>query len=925
MDFTRGISSASHILIKGAKVHNLKNIDVAIPHNKLIAISGVSGSGKSSLAIDTLYAEGQRRYVESLSAYARQFLMRMNKPEVDYIKGISPAIAIEQRSFGRSGRSTVGTTTEIYDFLRLFYAKAGITFSPTTGKVITQHNVQDVLNFVQELGQSVRIEVIIPLKNDDFLAETLESYLLKGFLRFSLGGKTQRIEDFLDEKQKVNEKAAIHLVIDRLQYDADDKELLNRLADAVDLAFKESEGFCFIRNGDKIERFSQILEENGVVFENPTAQYFNFNSPYGACPKCEGFGTIIGIDEDLVIPNRSLSIYEDAVVAWRGEKMSWWKNQLISNADVSGFPIHKPINELSEKHYNILWEGDGNILGLHAFFQDLEENAYKIQYRVMLSRYRGKTHCNVCKGKRLRPETEYVKIGGKPIGDLLLMSIGDLTKFFGQIELTPYQQEIGERILTEVQQRLKIMSDLGLDYLNLNRASNTLSGGESQRISLTRTLGSNLTGSMYILDEPSIGLHPHDTDRLITMLNRLRDLGNTVIVVEHEEEILKSADYLVDIGPEAGRFGGQVMYSGDLKKINKTNESLTLAYLNGTKKIKAPKVKRKPSNFIKIIGAAQYNLKNIDVKVPLNALTVVTGVSGSGKTTLIKGILYPAIRKHLGEGGKPGAFKSTEGALKMLNAVELVDQNPLGRSSRSNPVTYIKAYDVIRELFNKQSLSKIRAYKPKHFSFNVDGGRCDICKGDGEILVEMQFLADLHLPCETCGGKRFKDEILEVRYKDLNIDDVLNLSVEHAVEFFKDVPEVANKLKPLELVGLGYIKLGQSSNTLSGGEAQRVKLASFIAKSSKASSTLFIFDEPTTGLHFHDIQKLLAAFNALIEHGHSIVVIEHNMDVANAADWIIDLGPTGGENGGNLIYQGDVKGLLMNKKSLTAKALRRKM
>ncbi|MEZ5006916.1 MAG: excinuclease ABC subunit UvrA [Chitinophagales bacterium] len=921
-------NSQSNIIIKGANVHNLKNIDVIIPKNKFVVVTGVSGSGKSSLTIDTLYAEGQRRYVESLSSYARQFLDRKEKPDVDYIKGLSPAIAIEQRVSSSTTRSTVGSLTEIYDYLRLLYAKAGETISPISGNKVIKQEVQDVIAYIKQLKEGQKLQILSPIYDKKDLKTTLKNLLQKGYLRLLVDGNVFRIEDILDKKDNnaLFLEQKVYLLIDRIVV-KNETENLNRVADSINIAFDEGENVCVLDLGDgKMEVFSRRFELDGIKFEEPTAHFFNYNSPYGACTTCEGFGTIIGIDHDLVIPNKSLSLYEDAVAAWKGEKMSWYKDEFIRNAHLVDFPIHKPIIDLSAEQYKLLWNGFSGVQGLNSFFKEIEEQTYKIQYRVMLSRYRGRTICDVCDGTRLRKETQYVKVGGKSIGELLSIPIKDLVVHFEQIELTDYQEQVSKRILVEVKQRLQFLIDVGLEYLNLNRVSNTLSGGETQRIHLTRTLGSNLTSSIYILDEPSIGLHPHDSDRLIKVLKHLRDLGNTVIVVEHEEDIIMAADYLIDVGPEAGSLGGEIVFAGKIEDIFKTPTSLTTQYLEGTKKIEVPSKRRKPYDFIEIKGARQHNLKNVDVKFPLNALTVVTGVSGSGKTTLIKGILYPGIKREIeGHGVKPGLHKSIEGAIGRLGKIEMVDQNPIGRSSRSNPVTYIKAYDVIRDLYSKQPLSKIRAYKPKHFSFNVEGGRCDNCNGEGETIVEMQFLADIHLTCEVCKGARFKQEILEVQYKEKSIADVLSMTVDDAVEFFKDAKDVRSKLAPLSEVGLGYIQLGQSSSTLSGGEAQRVKLASFLSKGKSAETVLFIFDEPSTGLHFNDINKLLKAFNALIEKGHSIIVIEHNLEIIKCADWLIDLGPGGGNDGGELIFQGTPEGLIKEKRSLTGLYLKEKL
>jgi len=919
---------STHIIIKGANINNLNKVNVAIPKNQFVVVTGVSGSGKSSLTMDTLYAEGQRRYVESLSSYARQFLERKEKPDVDYIKGLAPAIAIEQRVSLRTTRSTVGTLTELYDYLRLLYAKAGETFSPVSEKKVIQHEVQDVIEHLKQQKEGLKIQILAPLDSDESLQKNAQNCLQKGFLRFLINNKTVRIEDILDENVATDLKSIqeVYLLVDRL-VTKNDTEFLDRAADSINIAFDEGENICLLDLGDgELTTFSRRFERDGIKFEVPTPHFFNFNSPYGACPSCEGFGTIIGIDEDLVIPDKTLSLYDGAVAAWKGEKMSWYKNEFVRNAHLFDFPVHKAIIDLSEEQLQTLWEGNEHVMGLNGFFKEVEEQTYKIQYRVMLSRYRGRTGCGTCSGTRLRKETAYVQIGGKPIGALLTMPVRDLAAFFNDIALTSYQQQISERILVEVKHRLQFLIDVGLDYLNLNRVSNTLSGGETQRIHLTRTLGSNLTGSIYILDEPSIGLHPHDSARLINVLMHLRNLGNTVIVVEHEEDIIRAADFLIDVGPEAGSLGGDIVFAGKMEDVFKTPTSLTTKYLEGTLSIPTPETRRNPYDFIEIIGARQFNLKDIDIKIPINALSVVTGVSGSGKTTLIRHILYPALKRELeGHGTKPGLHRKLTGALNRIKKIEMVDQNPIGRSSRSNPVTYIKAYDAIRELFSKQPVSKIRNYKPKHFSFNVDGGRCDNCKGEGETIVEMQFLADIHLTCEVCKGRRFKQDVLEAKYHEKSIADVLDMTIDDAIEFFSDIKEVRQKLAPLAAVGLGYVHLGQSSSTLSGGEAQRVKLAAFLSKGSTADPVLFIFDEPTTGLHFHDINKLLAAFNALIEKGHSVLVIEHNLDVIKCADWVVDLGPGGGDDGGQLIYQGTPEGLVEVETSLTGLHLKEKL
>ena len=938
------INRESKIQIKGARTHNLKNIDVEIPRNQLVVITGVSGSGKSSLTIDTLYAEGQRRYVESLSSYARQFLNRMDKPDVDYIKGLSPAIAIEQKTTTGTTRSTVGTLTEIYDYLRLLYAKIGKTYSPISGKLVQKQEVTDVMDYIKTLDAATKIQILSPLK--EITKNKLETLLQDGIQRLLINGEVIRLEELefnklnniFSGKKPLTPKGGIesgrytdvdlgvYILIDRITAEPTEENLY-RIADSVSLAFSESDGYCVLDiPGQGRYTFSNRFELDGIQFETPSSQFFNFNSPYGACTKCEGFGTILGTDPDLVIPNKNLSVYEDAVVCWKGEVMSWWKKQLIKGAPKADFPIHKPIIDLTKEQYKMLWEGSPYFQGINAFFKDVESQTYKIQYRVMLAKYRGRTACDQCNGTRLRPDSEYVKVGDKSLGDLLQMTIKNLYEHFQQLKIDKHDTQIASRILLEINNRLQFMVDVGLDYLNLNRFSNTLSGGESQRINLTRTLGSNLTGSLYILDEPSVGLHPHDTGKLINILKYLRDLGNTVIVVEHEEEAIRSADYLIDVGPQAGTRGGEIVFAGNAEDIVKNPNSLTTQYLTGKLQIEVPKQRRKPINFMEIKGAQQHNLKNIDIRIPLNALSVITGVSGSGKTTLIKQIVYPYLKIQLeGFGGKPGLFREITGYKNKIKKIELVDQNPIGKSSRSNPVTYIKAYDAIRDLFSAQSLSKIRGYQAKHFSFNVEGGRCDACEGEGEQVVEMQFLADVHLVCEVCNGKRFKQEVLEVNYNGKNISDVLELTVDDAIEFFAEKKDVVNRLKPLQDVGLGYVHLGQSSSTLSGGEAQRVKLASFLTKGGTKDPVLFIFDEPTTGLHFHDINKLLKAFNALIEIGHTVVVVEHNIDVIKCADWIVDLGPKGGEEGGHLVFEGTPENLIKNKESITAIYLKGKL
>ncbi|RLD28602.1 MAG: excinuclease ABC subunit A [Bacteroidetes bacterium] len=921
------INPKHNILIKGAKLHNLKNIDVVIPRNKLVVITGLSGSGKSSLAFDTLYAEGQRRYVESLSSYARQFLGRLNKPKVDYIKGIAPAIAIEQKVNSTNPRSTVGTTTEIYDYLKLLFARIGKTYSPKSGKQVKKDTVTDVLNYIKRFTESEKLLLLAPihLENGRSINEKLKVLTQQGYARIKVNDRVIRI----DEVEHTSETKDVFLVIDRIIV-RDDEDFHNRLADAIQAAFFEGKGECYIEtlSGDnELRYFSNKFELDGITFLEPNIHLFSFNNPYGACSKCEGYGDVIGIDDNLVIPNTGLSVYENAIFPWRGESMSWYRDQLVNNSHQFGFPIHKPYFELTNSQKQLIWEGNTYFEGLNDFFAELESKAYKIQNRVMLSRYRGKTKCNVCKGKRLRPEANFIKIGNATITDLVELPINKLVSFFKQLELNDYDTKIAKRLLKEIQTRLSFLSNVGLDYLTLNRKSNTLSGGESQRINLATSLGSSLVGSMYILDEPSIGLHPRDTERLITVLKSLRDLGNTVIVVEHDEDIMAASDEIIDIGPEAGTFGGHVVATGNFSEILASN-SLTAKYLNGTLKIEVPKTRRTSKYQVTIIGAREHNLKNIDVTFPLEMLTLVTGVSGSGKSTLVKNILYPALLKEIGGYGEnAGEFTSINGDYSNISNIEFVDQNPIGRSSRSNPVTYIKAYDDIRALFSKQKVSLIRGYQPKHFSFNVDGGRCETCKGEGEVTIEMQFMADVHLECETCKGKRFKKEVLEATFEDKNIHDILSMTIDDAIAFFdaNAQSKIKNKLQPLQDVGLGYVTLGQSSSTLSGGEAQRIKLASFLGKGNNKGKTLFIFDEPTTGLHFHDIKKLLKSFNALIEKGHSIIVIEHNLELIKCADYIIDLGPDGGEKGGTLIFQGTPKELARNKASYTGKYLKEKI
>ncbi|MCK0156672.1 excinuclease ABC subunit UvrA [Cellulophaga sp. F20128] len=925
MNTVLDVDPKHNIIIKGAKLHNLKNIDVIIPRNKLVVITGLSGSGKSSLAFDTLYAEGQRRYVESLSSYARQFLGKLDKPKVDYIKGISPAIAIEQKVNSTNPRSTVGTTTEIYDYLKLLYARIGKTISPVSGKEVKKHTVTDVMNHIKTYDDDTKLLLLAPIDviKDREPLKALEMFSQQGYARIKYKGEILRIDDSIT---KIGRK--FDLVIDRI-ITKDDEDFYNRLANAVDTAFFEGQGNCIIEElaTGKQTTFSNKFELDGISFIEPNVHLFSFNNPFGACPKCEGYGDVIGIDQDLVVPNTALSIFEGALFPWKGESMGAYKDEFIAAAYKFDFPIHKPWYELTEAQKQLVWDGNEYFTGLTQFFAMLEEKSYKIQNRVMLSRYRGKTKCNQCKGKRLRTETDYVQVNKKCISQLVEMPIDTLTHFFDTIQLDAYDTQIAKRLLQEITTRLNFLYKVGLRYLTLNRKSNTLSGGESQRINLATSLGSSLVGSMYILDEPSIGLHPKDTENLIDVLKSLRDLGNTVIVVEHDEDIMKAADQVIDIGPEAGTHGGEVVANGTMADIL-ASSSLTASYLNGTKKIEVPKKRRTFTDYIKIIGARENNLKNIDVTFPLNVLTVITGVSGSGKSTLVKNLLYPIVLKEVGGYGvKAGQYTKVEGKYKEIKNVEFVDQNPIGRSSRSNPVTYIKAYDDIRALFASQKLSKLRAYQAKHFSFNVDGGRCEKCKGEGEITVEMQFMADVHLECDACNGKRFKKEVLEVKFFGANIDDILTMTIDDAIDFFGEQQQtkIMTKLKPLQDVGLGYVTLGQSSSTLSGGEAQRIKLASFLIKGKTTNKSLFIFDEPTTGLHFHDIKKLLKSFNALLAKGHSVVVIEHNIDLIKCADYIIDLGLNGGSEGGELIAEGTPEEIIKNKRSHTTKYLKEKL
>ena len=918
------------IIIKGAKLHNLKNIDLAIPKNKLVVITGLSGSGKSSLAFDTLYAEGQRRYVESLSSYARQFLGKLDKPQVDYIKGIAPSIAIQQKVISTNPRSTVGTTTEIYDYLKLLYARIGTTYSPVSGEIVQKDSVTDVVDYIQNLPIDSRVLILSPvhLNGGRSFGENLNVLQQQGFSRLEVDGKQVKIEDLIEFNFKPQKDTQIRLVIDRISTQ-DDESFYHRLADSIQTAFFEGKGELILKNVDSEEErsFSNRFEMDGMIFNEPSIHFFSFNNPYGACPVCEGYGKVIGIDENLVIPNKKLSVYEDAVVAWKGEKMSEWKEWFIKNASKFDFPIHRPYFELTEEQKEILWRGKGNWEGIDGFFKMVESNTYKIQYRVMLSRYRGKTTCPNCKGKRLRKEASYVKINEKAIQDLVDLPLDELKVFFDELNLSEYEEKVAKRILYEIRSRTEFLLDVGLGYLTLNRASNTLSGGESQRINLSTSLGSSLVGSLYILDEPSIGLHSKDTERLIGVLKKLRDLGNTVIVVEHDEDIMKAADHIIDIGPEAGTNGGEIVFEGTYKELLKA-KTLTAQYLNGKLEIEVPKKRIPFKNYIEIKGARENNLKNIDVKFPLNTLTVITGVSGSGKSTLMKEILTPALQRNLGiYGNKIGEYDEISGSVHKIHNIELIDQNPIGKSSRSNPVTYVKAYDDIRALFAKQKASKLMGFEPKHFSFNVDGGRCESCKGEGVITIEMQFIADVELECETCHGNRFKKEILEVKFHEKNISDILQMTIDEAVEFFQKHNEtkIVEKILPLQETGLGYVQLGQSSNTLSGGEAQRIKLASFLTKGNTTKPSLFIFDEPSTGLHFHDVKKLLKALRALIEIGHTVFVIEHHMDIIKAADWVIDIGPEGGKKGGNVVAEGTPEEIVKVKESFTGAFLSEKL
>lgn len=921
-------SPKEYIQIKGARVNNLKNIDVDIPKNKLVVITGMSGSGKSSLAFDTLYAEGQRRYVESLSSYARQFMGRMNKPEVDYIKGIAPAIAIEQRVITSNPRSTVGTSTEIYDYLKLLYARIGKTISPVSGQEVTKDSVSSVVDFALkfEAGMSITLLASLVPSHGRKLKEELSLLLQKGFVRVVYQDKMQKIESIIDDKSTANatiQEGEVLIVVDRVRIEQDD-DTINRLSDSIQTGFFEGKGELYIEDNEKRHHFSHKFELDEITFEEPSPNFFSFNNPYGACRRCEGYGKVIGIDPDLVIPDKSRSVYDGAIAPWRGEKMGEWLQVLVKNSLKFDFPIHRAYADLTAAQKELLWTGNSYFTGLNQFFEELEAQTYKIQYRVMLSRYRGKTDCPDCRGTRLRKDATYVKVGGKSITDIVLMPLEEALSFFTNLPLEGNEKVIAKRLLAEINNRLQFLCDVGLSYLTLNRLSNTLSGGESQRINLATSLGSSLVGSIYVLDEPSIGLHPRDTQRLISVLKSLRDVGNTVVVVEHEQEMMEAADYLIDIGPEAGINGGEMVFAGTYNEILQDKRSLTGQYLSGESQIEVPKKRRKWSNSITIKGAHENNLQGIDVQFPLNTFTVVSGVSGSGKTSLVKRILYPALQKSIGNysGEQTGVYDSIEGDMAQVEQIEMVDQNPIGRSSRSNPVTYVKAWDEIRALYASQAAAKAAGLKPAAFSFNVEGGRCDVCQGEGEVKIEMQFMADIVLPCEACGGKRFKQFVLDVQYNNKSVADILELSVDEAIVFFGDQPKILAKLQPLQDVGLGYVKLGQSSSTLSGGEAQRIKLASFLIKGNNSKKTLFIFDEPTTGLHFQDIKKLLKSFDALIDLGNSILVIEHNMDMIKSADWVIDIGPEGGNKGGKLVFTGLPEDLVHCKDSYTGHFLK---
>lgn len=926
-------SSDQEIFVKGARVHNLKNIDIAIPRDQMVVVTGVSGSGKSSLAFDTLYAEGQRRYVESLSAYARQFLGRLDKPDVDYIHGIPPAVAIEQKVNTRNPRSTVGTSTEIYDYLKLLYARIGKTISPVSGKEVKKHSVTDVVDSILSFKEGSRLVILatLCLQVDKDLGYQLDILAQQGMTRAMKGKQIIGIEELADDKAFLK-SGIVQLVIDRVVVSGEEDNI-SRIGDSVQTAFQVGHGYCRIWDPEKEKAhdFSTRFELDGITFEEPTEHLFSFNNPLGACPVCEGYGMVIGIDEDLVVPNKEVSVYDDAIVCWKGEKMKRWKEKLVMHADAFDFPIHQPYYKLSDEQRRLLWTGNKYFKGLNKFFEHLENKKYKIQYRVMLSRYRGKTTCYECGGSRLRKEALYVKIHGRTISELVQMPVSGLLTFFESFKPDAHEKEIAVRLISEICSRLRFLNNVGLTYLTLNRLSSTLSGGESQRINLATSLGSSLVGSLYILDEPSIGLHPKDTGRLIEVLQELKALGNTVLVVEHDEEIMNAADMIIDMGPEAGRHGGEVVFQGNHKELMKAPKGLTAEYLNGTRAIALPDRRRKWNNYLEILGCRENNLKSVDARIPLQVMTVISGVSGSGKSSLVKEILFPVLSRKLnGSGEKPGKHDLFRGDVHMLDRVEFVDQNPIGRSSRSNPVTYLKAYDEVRKLYAEQQASKNQGFKASHFSFNIDGGRCEECNGEGEILVEMQFMADVHLVCEACGGRRFKDEILDVRYRGKNIFDVLEMTVNEAIEFFGaedsgNAARIARKLKPLQDVGLGYIKLGQSSSTLSGGESQRVKLAFFLSKESDDAKVIFIFDEPTTGLHFHDISMLLAAFNALIAHGHTVLIIEHNLEVIKSADWLIELGPGGGDDGGEVIFTGTPEEIVKVQGSPTGTHLKQKI
>ncbi len=929
-------SATDYISITKSRVNNLKNLSVEIPKKNLVVITGLSGSGKSSLAFDTLYAEGQRRYVESLSSYARQFMGRMDKPEVDNISGISPAIAIEQKVNTRNPRSTVGTSTEVYEYIKLLFARIGKTFSPISGQQVKRHKVSDVVNLVHKLKDDTTVLIYTPIVAiaGRSLKQQLQILMQQGFSRVQKNNEISRIENILDSLDDNSKPDNCYLIIDRINVDHDDEDMDARIADSAQTAFYEGKGTCFLSYESdgklKNKEFSNKFEQDGIIFEEPSVNMFAFNNPLGACKRCEGFGSIIGIDPDLVIPNPSLSVYDEAIACWKGEKMSEWKDQLINNAHKFNFPVHRPVNQLTEEQRELLWTGNEYFEGINAFFEHVEEQTYKIQYRVMLSRYRGKTVCPDCHGTRLRKDTNYVMVDGKCVRDIVLMQLDEALNFFRNINLDKHDRDIATRILNEITSRLEFLVDVGLGYLTMNRLSSSLSGGESQRINLATSLGSSLVGSMYILDEPSIGLHPRDTDRLMKVLFRLRDIGNSVIIVEHDEEIIKKADHVIDIGPDAGDHGGELVFSGSVNDIKQCKKGYTGNYLSGKMSIEVPKLRRKWNNYIHIGDACRNNLKNISVKVPLNILTTVTGVSGSGKSTLIKDILFPGIKRYLdGFTVISNKYGTIEGELKSIGAMEYVDQNPIGRSSRSNPATYLKAFDDIRSLFASQKLAKVRGYKPGFFSFNIPGGRCEQCEGEGVIKVEMQFMADILLKCDSCNGHRFKQEVLEVKFDGKSISDVLEMTIDQGIEFFsasKTSPgtckKIVEKIRPLSDVGLGYLKLGQPSNTLSGGEAQRVKLAFFLSKGTSVAPTLFVFDEPTTGLHMHDINKLLLSLNSLIENGHTVVVIEHNTDVIKCSDWIIDLGPEGGDKGGELIFEGTPEDIVKCKESFTGRYLK---